>query len=52
MRSAISRPCRLAVVVEHPDHLAGEALEPQLVVERGVERDRDAAVLRERELLV
>ena len=40
MRSAISRPVRLAVVVERPDQLAGEALGAELVVERGVERDR------------
>ena len=52
MRSAISKPVGLAVVVEQTDELAGDAFGAQLVVEGGVERDRVAAVLRERELLV
>src|SRR5262249_57021317 len=41
---------RLAQVVELPGQLARGPLPPQIVVEGGVERDRVAAVLRQRPL--
>ena len=52
MRSAISKPSALRWSLSSADQLARDALGAELVVEGGVERDRVAAVLRERELLV